>query len=214
MGILSLHFPVMLRDDERKFAQDYYSKSVEHRDQHKCGGYPYADGDLLNQIVRLTQTRSVLEIGTAIGYSAYCFAYCNNVSVVTIDMVEQHREIAENNWRDLDVANQIEMITGNSQDVLPTLNQNFDIVFFDGFAPNPNEVNQYCRLVGESGLLITTNHSWNKSTPEFIQEIENNDLNCVLKADTAFSSRDQNKVEMCVELWEKKHETLSESKYI
>jgi len=106
------------------------------------------------------------------------------------------------------------MITGNSQDVLPTLNQNFDIVFFDGFAPNPNEVNQYCRLVGESGLLITTNHSWNKSTPEFIQEIENNDLNCVLKADTAFSSRDQNKVEMCVELWEKKHETLSESKYI
>ena len=192
------------------FNEDLYNESIEHRNQHKCGGYPYADGDFLNQIVKIINAKSVLEIGTAVGYSAYCFAADNDVNVITIDMVEEHHNIAEENWQRFNVTNQIEMKIGRSQDILPTIEQKFDIVFFDGFAPNPDEVSEYSRLVGDKGLLITTNHSWNNTTTDFLNELEKNGLEHVLKTDTAFSSREKNKIKMCVELWEKKRDTHSD----
>lgn len=184
--------------------KSYYKKSIDHRNTHKCGGYPFSNGEFLNKIVTAISAKSVLEIGTAIGYSAFCFADGNDVEVFTIDMVEEHGGISNDLWTKQGVGEQITFLLGKSADVLPTLSQQFDIVFFDGFAPNPEEVKQYDSVLKNDGLLISTNLSWNSTTPRYIKEIEDTGMETLQFDDTAFSSRNKNILKKCVDLWENK----------
>jgi len=192
------------------FNEDLYNESIAHRNRHKCGGYPFDNGVFLNQIVNQTKSVNILEIGTAIGYSAICLAKGNNCSVQTIDLNKEHESLANQNFELFGVDKQIKMTIGSSIEVLPSIDRVFDIIFVDGFAPNPSEVKDYVRLLSTSGLLITTNHSWNSSTNEFLAEIVACGLGYVLESDTAFSSLDADKIKMCVELWEKKRDTHSD----
>ncbi len=144
----------------------------------------------------------MLEIGTAIGYSAFCFAQGNDVHVTTIDMDTTHADIAKEMWTQRKVESLISCLVGQSGDVLPTLTDTYDIVFFDGFAPNPDEIKEYIRLLSENGVLITTNLSWNKTAPEYLATLEKFHLHTIHHDDTAFSSLNQDRITLCSELWE------------
>ncbi len=184
------------------YIDNLYRKSIEHRNIHKCGGYPFEHGSFLNAIAKQTSPAQILEIGTAIGYSTICLAQNTGANVLTIDLNEQHKKLSEKNFTTYGVCSQTQILIGNSVDILPTLSSNFDIIFFDGFAPNPDEVEHFARLIGLDGILISTNHSWNESTTRFFEEVENIGLKYNLKIDTAFSSRNTDKLEMCEVLWE------------
>lgn len=182
--------------------QDYFDASVDHRNVHKCGGYPFANGDFLNKLGQVTSATSVLEIGTAIGYSAYCFAAnSKDVHVTTIDMKSEHEDIAKMHWTNLGVESQITMLIGHSQDVIPELTQKFDIIFFDGYAPNPEEVDLYVEKLNEDGVLITTNLSWNKTAAEYMEKLNQTSLITTQLFDTAFSSKSQTKIDEYCEIW-------------
>ena len=189
-------------------SNEYYKLSIEHRNTHKCGGMPFENGDFLSNITREIDAKNVLEIGTAIGYSAFCFARTNiQVKVDTIDIHQEHLDLAVKNWTDYKVEDQITPILGKSSEVIIKLqneNKAYDIIFFDAFSPNPDEVRTYIKLLSENALLITTNlelPSEVNRVDEYLSLLDESELETKVRGDISFSSMNKKNLELCETLW-------------
>ncbi len=88
--------------------------------------------ELLLQLFRIKKPAKVLEIGTAVGYSACCFANACDCQVVTIEADDEMAELAELNIRNLGFENRIRVLRGDAREVMTGLNEKeFDVVFID-----------------------------------------------------------------------------------
>jgi predicted O-methyltransferase YrrM len=90
-------------------------------------------GEHLVDTVRRFHVKSVLEVGTLIGYSTILIA--SNLPqggrVVTIEMKPQSARLAEENIRRAGLADKIELHIGDALTVIPRINGSFDMVFLD-----------------------------------------------------------------------------------
>ncbi len=89
---------------------------------------------LIISLLKEKKPKRILEIGTAIGYSASCFAeVCKTAEIITIENNIEAKNIAENNIETLGYKNQITVLLGNAVDVLIEMDttQKFDFVFID-----------------------------------------------------------------------------------
>jgi predicted O-methyltransferase YrrM len=84
--------------------------------------------NFLRVFLQLTKPKKILEIGTAIGYSAIFMHKISGAEIVTIEkkkeMVDFARKFCE--------GKPINIMTGDAVALLPNLNEKFDIVFVDG----------------------------------------------------------------------------------
>lgn len=83
-------------------------------------------------LLQTIQPKTILEVGTAIGFSALLMA--ENVptaSITTIDRNPEMIELAKKNFEKYDSRHQISLLEGDAADILSTLNQEFDFVFLD-----------------------------------------------------------------------------------
>lgn len=83
-------------------------------------------------LLQTIQPKAILEVGTAIGFSAFLMA--ENVptaSITTIDRNPEMIELAKKNFEKYDSRHQISLLEGDAADILSTLNQEFDFVFLD-----------------------------------------------------------------------------------
>lgn len=86
---------------------------------------------LLN-LIRIRQPKAILEIGTAVGYSSSCMALaCPDCTITTIEADEKAAQTAEENIRNLGLADRIRVEFGPGQEVLDQLEGTFDLVFID-----------------------------------------------------------------------------------
>lgn len=86
---------------------------------------------LLNQI-RIKRPTRILEVGTAAGYSASCMASVfDSCQITTIEADETVFLTAKDNIERLGLAQRIEVLCGQGQDVLDTVTGPFDLVFID-----------------------------------------------------------------------------------
>lgn len=89
------------------------------------------EGFLLN-LVRMKRPAAILEIGTAIGYSAACMAYAfDGCQITTIESNGQMAETAGKNIENLGFSSRIEILRGQAQEVMEHLEGSFDFVFID-----------------------------------------------------------------------------------
>ena len=58
-----------------------------HRAKHGCGAYPYSNGPLLAALAGVANARRILELGTALGYTALSFA--SGAPDATVDTIER-----------------------------------------------------------------------------------------------------------------------------
>ena len=106
-----------------------------------------------------SRPKKILEIGTAIGYSALFFAGLDeNTEIVTIERNPDMAKLAKDNFKKSGLENRITLIEGDAAQVLETLEGEFDTVFLDAakgqymkFLPN------ILRLLKIGGTLITDN---------------------------------------------------------
>ncbi len=92
--------------------------------------------EVIKQIMIEEKPVKVLEIGTATGYSAISFAkICIdneiNIRIDTIEIDEQRAEEAINNIKGIGLQENIKVIVGNAVEILPKLNDEYDIIFID-----------------------------------------------------------------------------------
>ena len=109
--------------------------------------------DTLNYIYKLYEDKridSILEIGTAVGYSAICFTeFLNNDGIIdTIERDEQRILEAKENIKKAEVEKNINIISGDAVEILPTINKKYDMIFIDAAKGKyPFFLNQALRLI-------------------------------------------------------------------
>ena len=103
---------------------------------------------------------SILEIGTAVGYSAICFTEILNESgfIDTIERDEQRVLEAKENIKKAKVEDSINIILGDAVEILPTINKKYDMVFIDAAKGKyPFFLKQALRVLNDNGIILADN---------------------------------------------------------
>ncbi|MCH3955582.1 MAG: O-methyltransferase [Eubacterium sp.] len=114
---------------------------------------------LLSTLLELKQPRKILEIGTAIGYSAVYFAtFCPHAEVYTIEKDEYMFRAARINVRQSRLENQIHVLHGDGAEMIDLLKANgikdFDMVFIDAAKSKYGEFMDHALTVCRDGAMI------------------------------------------------------------
>ena len=83
-------------------------------------------------LMETIQPKNILEIGTAVGFSASLMAtHAPNAKITTIDRNPEMIGFAKENFAKFDNRQQITLLEGDAVDVLSTLTETYDFVFMD-----------------------------------------------------------------------------------
>jgi caffeoyl-CoA O-methyltransferase len=102
-----------------------------HPEHHMLSGH--LQGKLLEMISRMIQPKRILEIGTFTGYSALCLAkgLSGDGRLHTVELREKDAATAKAFFSRSSFSEQIILHTGNALDIVPFLNETWDLVFID-----------------------------------------------------------------------------------
>ncbi len=115
---------------------------------------------LLKFLVTYAKPKSILEVGTAIGFSALLMSeYAPpDCRITTIEKYGKRIPVARENFRRAEKENAITLLKGDAMELLPTLEGGFDLIFMDAakgqyihFLP------EILRLLNAGGLLVSDN---------------------------------------------------------
>ena len=123
---------------------------------------PIIMDDTLEKIKEILETekpKRILEIGTAVGYSASCFVkYAEEAIVDTIELDEERAKQAIENVKKIGVDKNINIMIGNAVEILPTLAGEYDIVFIDAAKSKYSIfLEEGIRLIRNGGLILADN---------------------------------------------------------
>ena len=102
----------------------------------------------------------LLEIGTAVGYSAICFTdfLSENGVIDTIEREHERVEQAKINIKLAEVEEKINIIEGDAVTVLPTLDNKYDVVFIDAAKGKyPFFLKEALRMIKPNGIIFADN---------------------------------------------------------
>ena len=120
-------------------------------------------GRVLSMLSHMIQPEKVLEIGTYTGYSALCLAegLKEKGHLTTIDVNEELEDFVAAYIEKAGMGDRITQLIGDAIDIIPTLDEQFDIVFID--ADKKNYCNYYDLIfdkVKSGGYIIADNVLW------------------------------------------------------
>ena len=120
-------------------------------------------GRVLSMLSHMIKPEKVLEIGTYTGYSALCFAegLKSGGKVITIDVNEELEDLVREYIAKAGMDDRIDYRIGDATEIIPNLNDTFDIVFID--ADKKNYCNYYDLVfdkVSQGGYIIADNVLW------------------------------------------------------
>lgn len=179
--------------DERAVLRELREHCYAHyEDKAMLSGF--VQGRVLSMFSRMIRPRAVLEIGTYLGYSALCFAegLAEGGKVITLDVNEETNKVARLFVDKSDYAGRIDFRLGPATEIIPTLNETFDLVFIDADKPN---YSNYYRLVFDKvrpgGFIIADNVLWSGKVLD-AEKDENtqalHDFNQMVQADDRVSN--------------------------
>jgi caffeoyl-CoA O-methyltransferase len=95
-------------------------------------------GALLQMLSHMIRPKRILEIGTYTGYSAICLAQglADGGHLHTIDINEELEDMGRKYFREAWVDQKITQHIGNAAEIIPSLNEMFDLVFIDADKQN------------------------------------------------------------------------------
>lgn len=150
--------------------------------------------EVIAKILDEIKPKKILEIGTAVGYSAICFSEYlqENGKIDTIERDTERVKEARENIKKAEVEEKINIYEGDAVEILPTLNDEYDVVFIDAAKGKyPFFLNQALRMIKPGGVIFADNilykgyvmSDYNKhkqrtavrNLREYIAEITNNE---------------------------------------
>lgn len=123
----------------------------------------HLQGRVLSLLSKLKQPKKILEIGTYTGYSAICLAegLPPDGHLHTIDINEELEDMAQHYFEKAGMAEKITMHIGNALEIVPNLNEKWDLVFVDADKENySNYFDLVIDRMNPGGLLIADNVLW------------------------------------------------------
>lgn len=138
----------------------------------KKSAKPSKYAQLLFRIAKKYQSKKILELGTSLGITTSYFALSDPASkVVTVEGSESIAQIANNNFKQLKLEN-VELIEGNFDDLLPSIVNQFptiDLVFLDGNHRKEPTINYFKTVlpaINNYSVVIFDDIHWSKEMEE------------------------------------------------
>ncbi len=159
-------------------AKVLFDQALAHKNEHKCSAAPYEQFEKLEEIVERVNPKTILEIGTGIGFSAVVMAsVVPNCHIDTIEKDPVHVATARDfihlqGFQTITVLNDIAEV--KLQDLVLE-NKSYDLIFFDGHQIHQEFLPHYEKLLKPGGILILANtHLNSKTSPEFFDQLVHN----------------------------------------
>jgi len=116
--------------------------------------------EVMAKYLKEIRPNRILEIGTAVGYSAMCFSeYLAEGGIIdTIERDEERIKEAKVNIKNVGVEDKINIYEGDAVEILPTLNDKYDVVFIDAAKGKyPFFLKESLRMIKENGVIFADN---------------------------------------------------------
>ena len=116
--------------------------------------------EVVAKILQEVKPSRILEIGTAVGYSAICFSEYlkEDGRIDTIEREEERAKQARENIKKVEVEKKIQIYDGDAVEILPTLTQPYDVVFIDAAKGKyPFFLEQALRMSHQGTVIIADN---------------------------------------------------------
>ena len=137
--------------------------------------------EFLTKYIVENKINTVLEIGTAIGYSAIMMALANpNLTVTTIERDEKRYLDALKNIKKLNLENRITLIFNDALDV--NLEGKYDLIFIDAAkAQSIKFFEKFERNLNPGGVIVTDNLEFHGLVKKKEEEIESRNLRALVR---------------------------------
>lgn len=120
-------------------------------------------GGFLQLFSKLLSPDRILEIGTFTGYSAICLArgLKPGGQLITLEVNEELRTSTLSFFKKAGVDQQIQLINGNALELIPTLEETFDLVFIDAHKEDyPAYYEAAMKKLAPGGYILADNVLW------------------------------------------------------
>lgn len=115
---------------------------------------------VVDEILTKLEPKKILEIGTAVGYSAMCFSeyLLDGGKIDTIERDKERILQAKENIKKVGVAEKINIYEGDAVEILPTLQDKYDMIFIDAAKGKyPFFLKEALRMLNENGVILADN---------------------------------------------------------
>ena len=129
----------------------------------------HLQGKILEMLSHMLRPARILEIGTYTGYSAICLAkgLQSDGQLHTIEINDELEEMAARYFSKTGVDKQITQHVGDARKIIPTIQEQFDLIFMDG---DKREYSTYYDLVFDKlktgGFILADNILWSGKVTE------------------------------------------------
>ena len=116
--------------------------------------------DVIEEYLKNNKPKRLLEIGTAVGYSAICFTEFldEDGSIDTIEREHERVEEAKENIKKAEVDGKINIYEGDAVEILPTLEGKYDAIFIDAAKGKyPFFLKEALRMLSDNGVIFADN---------------------------------------------------------
>jgi len=123
----------------------------------------HVQGKFLEMVSRMIRPEKILEIGTFTGYSAIALAkgLIRGGKLITLEMNEEMEDFIMEYIEKSGIQDKIELRMGNALEIIPALNEKFDLVFID--ADKEQYVDYYelaLSVLNSGGFILADNVLW------------------------------------------------------
>lgn len=133
----------------------------------------HLQGRVLSMLSKIMRPKNILEIGTYTGYSALCLAegLHPNGELHTIDINEELYDLQRKYFDASQYDKQLIQHTGNALDIIPSLPQEFDLVFIDADKRNyPAYLELILPKLSAGAVILSDNVLWSGKVVETVKE--------------------------------------------
>lgn len=116
--------------------------------------------EVIAKYLKENKPKKILEIGTAVGYSAICFSQylAENGKIDTIERDEERIIEAKKNIKEMKLEDVINIYEGDAVEILPTINEQYDMVFIDAAKGKyPFFLKEALRMLNKDGIIFADN---------------------------------------------------------
>lgn len=148
-------------------AETYRYTHLHHLYPRMCSGH--IQGRLLKMLTAMIAPKRILELGAYTGYSALCIAegMPADALLYTIELDDELEDELRERFSRSEAAERIQLIIGDCEAILPTLNEEWDLVFMDA---NKRRYPEYYEMIlprlRKGGYIIADNTLWDGKVAE------------------------------------------------
>lgn len=116
--------------------------------------------EVIDTYLKEMKPKRILEIGTAVGYSAICFSryLAEDGMIDTIERDEERIAEAKANIKEMELDSKINIYEGDAVEILPTLKNKYDAVFIDAAKGKYTFfLEQSLRMLNKKGIIFADN---------------------------------------------------------